>query len=257
MPTWDGVAEGAASGCLVKPIMLQFIQDEEISFQFKLHLERSGNRAPDGWFHASTHPMATDRELWLYLARPDLIVPEERSYSMKMAALMGTVLHGVVEAALDRMGVSVPLPGGNCPACGRAYLPKGRQQSEKFCLEHGAADPATRARCHMDSVLNFRPQGMYGFDLKSIYPFGLKGVQEMDAGYFQGKWPKYWHQMQECMRVSGLRQYIVLFMSWGSPWEMREFHIPYDPAHNSLTEAKYRRVITAYESGQEILESAA
>lgn len=254
MPTFDGVAEYAAEGCLVKPVLLQFVLDEDVQFNFKLHLERSGSRAPDGWFHASTHPMATDRQLWLYLARPHLIVPEPRSYSVNMAALMGTVLHGVVEAALDRMNVAVPLPAGTCPACGRLYLPKGRPQSGKYCLEHGAADEATRARCHMDKILYYQPQGMFGFDLKTIYPFGLKGVRDMDAAQFKEKWPKYWHQMQECMRISGLRQYIVLFLAWGSPWEMREFHIPYDPAHATLTAAKYRRVLDAYEAGQEILD---
>lgn len=253
MPTFTGVAEHAATGCLVKPVMLQFFQDEQIEFNFKLHLARSGWRAPDGWFHASTHPLATERELWLYMAHPEMMVPEPMAYSAQMAVLMGTVLHGVVEAALDRMNVAVPLPEGLCRACGLPYLPKGRQQSDKYCMEHGAVHEESRARCHMDKILNFDVRGTHGFDLKTIRPYGTKGVPDMDIEAFKVKWPKYWAQMQECMRLSGLRRYIVLFMEWGTPWLMKEFHIEFDPVFAAQTEAKYRRVLAAVRAGQEIL----
>jgi hypothetical protein len=254
VPTFDGVAEHAAEGCLVKPVMLQFFLDSGRPFKFKLHLERSGWRAPDGWFHASTHPLASEHDLWAYIAHPELIAEEPRSYEFEVAVLMGTILHGFYEAALNQMGVMVPLPAGLCPSCGREYLPKGKPQSARYCLEHGAADPETRSRCHMDGILNFDVQGTFGFDLKSIRPYGLKGISDMDAEAFRAKWPKYWAQMQECMRLSGLRRYIVLFQEWGTPWTMKEFHIEFDPVFAAQTEAKYRRVLATVAAGETILD---
>jgi hypothetical protein len=256
MPTFDGVAEYAAEGCLVKPVMLQFFLESGIDFKFKLHLQRSGWRAPDGWFHASTHPLASEHELWAYIAHPELITEEPRSYEFEVAVLMGTILHGFFEAALKKMGVMVPLPAGLCAACGREYLPKGKPQSDRYCLEHGASDLATRSRGHLDGILNFGVQGTFGFDLKSIRPYGLKGVRDMDAGAFRDKWPKYWAQMQEYMRLTGLRKFIVLFMEWGTPWTMKEFHVEFDPVFAAQTEAKYRRVLAAVEAGEKILDVA-
>jgi hypothetical protein len=87
----------------------------------------------------------------------------------------------------------------------------------------------------------------------TIYPFGLKGVRDMDTAQFREKWPKYWAQGQECMRLSGLRRYIFLFMTMGSPWEFREFHLDFDPAFAVATEAKYLAVISHLERGVPIL----
>jgi hypothetical protein len=72
---------------------------------------------------------------------------------------------------------------------------------------------------------------------------GLKDVKDMDLEFFRDKWPQYWAQGQECMRLSGLRQYIFLFFTLGNPWDTREFHIPFDPEFAAETEAKYRKVI--------------
>ena len=87
----------------------------------------------------------------------------------------------------------------------------------------------------------------------TIYPFGLKGIRDMDTGQFREKWPKYWAQGQECMRLSGLRKYIFLFMTMGSPWEFREFHLDFDPAFAMATEEKYLAVISHLERGVPIL----
>jgi hypothetical protein len=253
MPVLGKVTESAASGCLVKPVLLQFFQDPAVNFEFNLHLTRSGNRAPDGWFHASTHPLMSHRELWLYLARSQLLPGRQMDYISWMSTMMGTVTHGVVEAALDRMGVTVPLPEGDCPACGRPYKPARARQASKWCMEHGAVHPESMSRCHLDSILNFGPQGVFGFDLKTIRPFGLSGITDMDAGHFREKWPHYWAQMQECMRMTGLRRYIVYFMGLGNPWTTREFHIDYDAGFAAQTEAKYLEVLDHWRRGVEIV----
>jgi hypothetical protein len=167
-----------------------------------------------------------------------------------MAVTVGTVMHGVVQTALGQLGVTVPVPDGDCRMCGLPRPPKGSRGGPKYCGEHAAADPETMARCHLDGVLNLL--GGCGFEFKTIFPYGLKEVRDMDPETFRAKWPKYWAQVQECMRLSGLRRYVVLFMGIGTPWELREFHVEYDVAHNVAVEAKYRRVLRARAAGVEI-----
>jgi hypothetical protein len=245
MPVFRGVAEHAAEGCLVKPLWHQFVQDPGLIFKFELSVVKPTPRRPDGWFHASQHPLATARELYQYLTHPpEKWIPPPMDYAMALSAMFGTMTHTVFKAMLEELGVMVPLPPGPCVACGRPRRPRGaRPDDQRYCDEHGAIHAETRSRCHMDSILNYGARGTFGFDLKTIRPFGLKDVKDMDEQVFREKWPKYWAQMQECMRMSGLRRYIVFFLGLGIPWDTREFHVPFDPAFAAQTEAKYRRVI--------------
>jgi len=247
MPTFSTIARLAADDCLVKPLLINFFSGDQ-PFRVKVDLERSGERAPDDWFHASTHPTWTDRDLYLYLAHPERQEAEQLGYVAKMSMLMGTIMHEVTRLALIQMRVVVPVPVGFCPACG---LPQPR-----MCKEHGAADPATRSRGHLDGILNFGPAGTFGFDLKSIWPMGLNKVPDMDLEYFRAQMktgPRHYAQAQEYMRLTGLRKFIFLYMGLGNPWEWREFHIPFDPVHCARTEAKYRRVLSAVNEGRQIL----
>lgn len=255
MPVLTSTAEMAAEGCLVKPLFHQFVMDASVSIPLNLLVDRPVQRDPDGWFHASQHPLMSDRELWLWLTGKS--EPEPMGYVSLMSVMFGSLAHAVIEAFLDWMGVSEPLPPGDCPACGRPRKALRARPSNKYCTEHGFAHPPTRARCHLDSILKFEDR--YGFDFKSIYPFGFKktkdmdAIRDMDAEQFKTKWPHYWAQMQECMRMSGLRRYIVFFMTMGNPWDTREFHFDFDPDFAAATDAKYRRVISCVERGLEIV----
>jgi hypothetical protein len=152
----------------------------------------------------------------------------------------------------------VPLPPGDCPACGKPRRPLRARPALKYCTEHGFVHGPTRARCHLDAILRFSGEE-YGFDLKTVYPLGLRktkdreAVRDMDSAQFKERWPGYWAQMQECMRLSGLRRYIVLFLTMGSPWELREFHFDFDPEFAAETEEKYRYVLGRVERGEPIL----
>lgn len=243
MPVLTKSAEYAASGCLVKPLFHQWIMEQKTA-PFNLLVERPVRRGPDGWFHASSHPLATDRELYLWMTGQ--VVSEPMDYVSLMSVMFGTLAHAMIEAFLDWMGVAVPLPPGECPACGRPRRPLRARPSGKYCTEHGYSDARTRARCHLDSILDFSG-GLRGFDLKTIWPYGLKGAKDMDAAFFTGKWPHYWAQMQECMRLSGLRRYIVFFVGLGNPWETREYHFDFDPEFAMKTEEKYLRVLSHVE----------
>jgi len=258
MPTFRGLAEYAAEGCLIKPLWHQWVMEGKAA-SLNLLVERPVRREPDGWFHASSHPTASDRDLYRWMTGQH--EPEQMTYEARMAVMFGSLQHAVFEAFLERIGVAVPLPPGDCPACGRPRRQVRARPSSKYCTEHGALDKLTRARCHLDSILDFsrgadpdRSQ-WYGFDLKTIYPFAFsatktrEAVRDMDTAQFKDRWPHYWAQMQECMRITGLRRYIVFFMTMGSPWETREFHVGFDPAFAVETERKYLRILDHVERG--------
>lgn len=249
MPVFTTTAKYAASGCLVKPLFHQWIMEEN-SASFSLLVERPVRRDPDGWFHASSHPLMTDHELYLWMTGQ--LVPGPMSYVALMSVMFGSLAHAMVEAFLDWLGVAVPLPDGDCPACGKPRRPLRARPSNKYCTEHGYADERTRSRCHLDSILDLQG-GRRGFDLKTIRPMGLNKVPDMDLEYFMNTWPHYWAQMQECMRLSGLREYIVFFVTLGNPWETREYHLTFDPAFALETERKYLRVLSHLERGVPII----
>lgn len=240
MPTPIGIEEYAADGCLVKPLWHQFILDPTADVEIDVRVRRPMPRAADGRFHASQHPLATQRELYDWLTGKT--TPEEFGYVGRASVMMGSVAHGVFGAFLDWTGCSVRLPKGNCPSCGRPYRQRKSQRSDKYCGEHGFIHQPTRSSCHLDAILDFG-DGNWGFDLKTIRTMGLRGVKDMDESDFRARWPKYWAQGQECMRISGLRKYIFLFFTMGNPWDTREFHFTYDEDHNFLVEQKYRLVI--------------
>lgn len=257
MPTRiNKVAQYAAEGCLVKPLLLRFFLDTSVEFAFDVRVTRPVRREFDGWFHASSHPVMSDRELYLYMTEGTQ--REELDYISAMSVMFGTVVHGVVQEAVDRLGIAVPLPADDCPACG---LPRAtpytratrtvRRGTKGYCWEHGACDQQTRSRGHLDAILNL--QGIRGFDLKTIRPLTLMKTPDMDLEFFRQKWPGYYAQAQEYMRITGLRKFIVFFMALGNPWEMREYQFDFDPVFAYRTEQKYLRVLKAIEGGVPII----
>lgn len=261
MPHPTRLAEFSARGTLVKPLLHQFVMDPKADVPLNLLVQRPMPRQPDSRFHASQHPLMGEFELYLWMTGqlPDNDTFDEASFNVRMAVMFGSLAHAVFEAFLAWTGKAVPLPQGNCQSCGRPYRPlRARPDPVKYCTEFGFAHPATRSSAHLDAILDFgagriawplHGEDTYGLDFKTIYPLGLKGIRDMDTGQFREKWPKYWAQGQECMRLSGLRKYIFLFMTLGSPWETREFHLEFDHEFAVETEQKYLRVISHLERG--------
>lgn len=244
MPNLTKLARVTARGTLVKPLLHQFAMSDAVA-SINIRVDRPVIRQHDGWFHASQHPLATEFELYQWMTGTS--EHEDMSYTARMSVMFGSCAHGIIEAFLAWARIAVPLPEGDCPACGRPYKPLRARPSDRFCTEHGFASEATRARCHLDSILDFRDGPLWGFDFKTIHQFGLKDVRDMDLDSFREKWPGYWAQAQECMRLSGLRRYVFLFMTLGNPWETREFHVPFDPGFAVATEEKYLAVLSHVE----------
>lgn len=249
MPTFTkSIAKLVGDGCLVKPLLGDIYTSDE-TFRMTLRVAKPLERGPDSWFHASTHPGASDAELLAYLRGAGMDSHDDFGYIGRLSVMFGTIMHEVTRAGLVKAGIYVPVPRGTCPACGL--------EQPRVCREHGASHPETRSRGHLDAILNLNPvrnmgspgfcslasEHIWGFDFKTIKPMVLVKAPDMDLGFFRAKWPKYWWQAQEYMRLTGLARYIVLFMAMGNPWDMREYHIFADPAAAMEIEAKYRRVL--------------
>lgn len=254
---------------MASPTFKKFNKDEDIlkgtvlirrvhtyfnSGKFPKHVEadlidRHKEREPDGWFHPSTHPGWNERQLYVYLTNPGILVPRGWNYEGRMSANLGTMAHELIKEALIDDGSLIRPEGETCGSCG---LPrKGRVK----CNEHGFSDLVTMSRGHIDGMLApeiRRPEdeGYGGMDLKTSNEMSVRSLPNNDVEYFRRKWPYYYDQMQEYMRISGLRFFIVLFLSLGYPWQMKEVRVDYDPVRAFEIEQKYLRVREAAEESR-------
>jgi len=226
------INEGDNDARLV-PILAGYLQRGDLPNPFRVKVRGgSGDVGPDDYFHPSGHPLLHERQLYLYLTDPGAWVREPLGYIGRMSTLMGSVMHEIVETALTDCGYLIK-PKGICVACGKTQ--------PKECREHGAIDHELRSRGHMDGRLRYDGRE-WGFEFKTAIPFSLKDVRNNDVEQFKAKWPKYYAQVQEYMRMTKLNGYVVIFMAMGNPWTLKEFHIDYDPFHVSQVAAKYSRV---------------
>lgn len=230
-------SEGKAE---IIPVLYGYLEGGKLPDPFTVSVRGgTGDRPPDGWFHPSSHPLLEVRQLYYYLTDPGSWQPEPFSYTIKMSALIGSMVHDVVETALQDLGYLI-IPKGVCQAC-------GLKQPSK-CKEHGAADLGTKSRGHMDGILGVGGV-MRGFEFKTAMPLTLVKIRNNDIEAFRAKWPYYYAQVQEYMRMTGLTSYKVIFWAMGNPWEMREFTIEADVTFQLQTERKYLEARKAADDG--------
>jgi hypothetical protein len=240
-PTFRKMAAMAQEDLLVKPLLFRYFFEAQFPKEWTVTFRQEQiERGPDGWFHPSSHPLMTARQLYYYLTEPEKWQGWTPDYVLRMSTLMGSALHDFIEMALKHLGLLIE-PSGACQACGR---PQPTQ-----CSEHGAKDAETGSRGHMDGVLKLDRLGLVGFEFKTAIPAGISQIADGDVAAFRKKWPYYFAQINEYMRMTGMRTYIVLFMGLGNPWEMREFKIDYDFELGLKTERKYLEVRRAVELG--------
>lgn len=210
-------------------------------------INRDVERKPDGWFHPSTHPGWTERALYVYLAEPHMLSTRGWDFGGRLSANVGTMAHELVKAGLIDDGALMEPEGEECGSCG---LPrKGRGRAPK-CNEHGFSDDVTGSRGHLDGIIHPRlGAGVGGFDLKTSNMMSMSKLVNNDVEYFRTKWPYYYDQMQDYMRISGLRFFIVLFLALGYPWEVKEVRVDFDEKRAFEIESKYLRVRQAVKDG--------
>lgn len=219
-------------GMVLKSLVQNYLHDVP-SLRWPEMPERDfGDRPPDGWFHPSTHPLWPERALFDYLANPARIASEPPDYMRTLSLAFGVAMHGFMAYILESAGLRPP-ELQRCEIC----------RPEAECNEPGVQDEEAGERGHMDGILAL--PGYYGediFEFKTANNRNLSRVPDLDLDAFRAKWPDYYAQQQSYLRMSGRRRSVVLIMSLGYPWDMREIHVPFDPAFADDTREKYMRV---------------
>jgi hypothetical protein len=232
---FTGSLRDAQKGLLVKPIVHNYLFDARFP-DFAIHFKNHEmERAPDAWFHPSTHPLWTPRQLYFYLAQPHLMVAEKKQYMGTLSVTIGTAMHGFMEVCMEDAGIR-PRELNRCTTC----------PPEMKCKEPGVVDAEAGSRGHMDGLLDLSMLSLPSeahespvFEFKTSNEAKMAKVPDLDLETYRAKWPEYYAQNQEYMRMSGRRLTIVLFMALGYPWPMTEIHVPYDQGFAQTIRNKY------------------
>lgn len=234
-PQFRGVLNGATSGLVIKPLLHSYLLDAKFPKHFTVTFRQHDlDRGPDGWFHPSTHPLWTERQLWYWVHKPETFIAEQREYMGVLSITMGSAVHDFQETCLKDMGVLLT-PEEPCP-CG-----------DPECSEWYVEDLELKSRGHMDGksalhVPAFPLLTQQVYEFKTITERAKLPPKDNDLDWLIAKRPGYYAQLQEYMRMSGLRLAIILFMAMGHPWEMREIHVPFNDKFSFDLVQKYRRV---------------
>lgn len=178
---------------------------------FDVSVRGLGKRNPDDWFHPSTHPGWSERALYLYVAQPDLLVPEPMNPMAVLSMTAGSIWHSIIGHILcDDLGIVKEL------------------EVSVRCEE-------TKARGHMDGVMDDEI-----FEFKTAKDIAIAKINSVDD--YIVRYPGYYLQAQEYMRMSGYRKERVLMMALTYPFDMREFVIDFDHAVSAAIRQKYLNV---------------
>lgn len=240
-----GLMKEVQNGTVVKPLLHSYLYEAAWPEDFAVHFKKgTSRRKPDGWFHPSEHPLLPHRMLWFYLTEPDSLIPEEFAYMNTLSVTIGTAMHHFIETCLKHMGV---------------MLDTEELEAEGFEVNKKNGEPQARDRelgatGHMDGVLRIHVptvphRKLHLFEFKTSNGKTLNKMEDLDLVAFMEKWPEYYAQAQEYLRMTGYDLSIVLFMEMGYPWTLKEFHIPANPRFQADTAGKYLHVRQAQASG--------
>jgi hypothetical protein len=245
---FSGAMRDLTQGLLVKPILHNYLFDARFPEFTLTFAKQSMERAPDGWFHPSTHPVLHERVLYQYLAHPASFPLEKKQYMGTLAVTLGTIVHEFIQTCLTDAGIR-PLDLQRCTTC----PPKAK------CKEPGVLDEELGERGHLDGLLTFegipnvpddKAQSVFEFKTSNDNFGRLTKMEDLDLEAFRKKWPDYYGQQQRYLKMSGRRWSLVLMMEMTYPFVMKEFHIPFDVGYNAGVDAKYRRVRQAVADGR-------
>lgn len=226
------VAGAAARNEVLVPVLHSLLYSPKFpKFSVKAHPPEQ--RAPDGWFHPSTHPLLPARQLYYYLTEPERLMVEPLDPIGTIAIVQGNFWHRFVEICLTKLkvvhGVEVPVQ-----------------------------DDELGTRGHMDGVLDSSKLAIDAdevFEFKTMNDFRLGGMPEgtpTDPAvleWLKNLYPHYWAQANEYMRMSGLKRTRMLFWSLSYPFPCRELVVPYDEFFAFEIAKKYAEVRKAVING--------
>jgi hypothetical protein len=234
-PNFRRVIADLGDGLVLKPLISAALFDGRIPpMTIEVGDDHPLDFGPDGWFHPSTHPLLPARQLWFYIREPDAWITQPLQYMGAMSVTMGKLAHDIIRGVMWDAGVlEAPAPGDDEPV---------------------AEDEALGARGRYDGRLRllvpaFPAVKVQGFEFKTASPL-TKFPDDLDLVAWKEKYPQYYAQIQEYLRMEGLELMIVIMLAMGYPWEMREFHIPYDPILAEGVAEKYRTVRALLAEGE-------
>jgi hypothetical protein len=223
MTDFDRVVSSSFAGCAVKPLLWSYLWAARFPKEFDVRFYGADtHRGPDGWFHPSTHPLWSERMLWLWHRNPELSSREPLGSQGALSVSMGKALHSFIEVCLDDLGILV---GANVPACREDLRTRGELD--------GIVDVPVPGR-----------EGLTGWEFKTTNVFKLKDLGDLDLDAYRAAWPGYWAQIQNYLLLRpDLWGFSTIFLSLGFPWEMREVLVPRDDAFIDALAAKYSRAV--------------
>ena len=229
------IVKGLGDGTVLNPLLHSYLYEASIPEAFSVYFHRhSMKREPDGWFHPSEHPLWPARKLWLYARDPASCIVLPKEYMGALSVTIGTAVHSFIQMCLHDMGVLV-------------MVERKVNGQVELLPEHAVEDLALRSLCSMGGLLTLKSPArhMVGqpFESNSSTIMPPPTLKDLDLEAFKKTWPDYYVQVQEYMRMSGLRVAVVLFMAMGYPWELREFHVPYDPIIAQGVAEQYRLAV--------------
>lgn len=233
---FSSVTRMVDDGCFVKPRLHAYLYGSEFPDRYSVEFRgEDAVRKPDGLFHPSTHPLWPARRLFYYLTEPDKIVPEPLGYMGTLSVTVGKAMHSFISVCLQDMGLALTP---------ERLLAEGWELTDDG--EAKIHDPVTGAAGSMDEILDVSDWDRFvgdrcHFEYKTTSK-AIDRVDDLDLEWFMEKHPGYYAQAQEYLRVSGLSGTILLMMKMGYPWDLREFHIPYNPQFAEDVAEKYLTV---------------
>lgn len=217
-PTLNKVIKGVGKGEIILPVIRAYLYDPNFP-AFEVKVKGSQHRAPDGWFHPSTHPTWGERQLYYYLAFPELLVNEPLDPLGAMATTAGNFWHSFISVIGIESGILKD-------------------------VDVAVQDDATGARGEMDGI-----GADFGFEFKTMNELKLSRLPKQ-AGpedpevleWLKTKCPQYYGQVQEYERLSGYEEFRMVILHTGYPFDMREIMIPRDEKFIRDVKEKYLRV---------------
>lgn len=181
---------------------------------FDLKIRGLGSLAPDGKFHPSSHPLAPEMVLYLWVVAPDLLLREPLDPSALLSMTVGSIWHGIMARILTDLGLLV-------------------QDEVRLTDPEANTDGKTDGLLHTGEL----------YELKTMSERVIRYIKTPDD--FIDRYPGYMAQAQEYLRMADREAMRVLIMSLTFPYEMREFVIHRDRNIGNATRAKYLRVLQA------------
>jgi len=209
-PEFRRVITAIEKGYILVPPLMAYLRAPDFP-DFDVKVRNLGNRAPDGYFHPSEHPGYPARVLYLYLTAPEYLHYEPWDPMVNISATAGSIWHAIIQHILFT----------------ELKLIKG--------VEQRLVDEECGARGSMDGFLDDE-----AFEFKTMSPRMMGKIKTAED--FIARYPKYYLQAQEYMRMSGYQRIRVLCMVVSFPFEMIEFTIDYDPVAAMGTKTKYLQV---------------